>query len=217
MLITMDRLRAEYGVSPKRVLHVGAHLGEEAADYAASGVRDVLWVEANPELMAGLRAHLAAFPGQAALQAAVSDADGEPAVLHVAQSATAALPSMCSSLLPPKAQLRIYPFFDYSKTIALETVTLDTLLAREGLDPGGWDLLNLDVEGGELRVLRGAPRALAGAAWVFTEVNHAERFAGGALLPEMDTFLHARGFVRLRLQDFPDGTWGEALYGRLAR
>ena len=43
----MDRLVGEYGVKPKSVLHVGAHLAEEAGAYHAAGVERVLWVEAN--------------------------------------------------------------------------------------------------------------------------------------------------------------------------
>jgi FkbM family methyltransferase len=210
----MDVLARDHGVRPRSVLHVGAHLGEEAADYHANGVEEALWVEANPELMDGLREVLAAYPGQTAVQAAVTDADGAKATLHVAQSATAALPAMNSSLLEPKAQRQIYPFFNYDKTIDLETVTLDALLAREGYGPHHFQMLNLDVEGGELLVLRGGLKALAGVAWIFTEVNHAERFAGGAVLPEMDAFLEAHGFERKALCDFGDRTWGDALYVR---
>lgn len=214
MLIPMDVLGRDFGVCPRAVLHVGAHLGEEAADYHANGVTEALWIEANPELMDGLREVLAAYPGQTAVHAAVTDEDGAKATLHVAQSATAALPAMNSSLLEPAAQRVIYPFFDYSKTIALETVTLDTLLEREGYGFGRYQLLNLDVEGGELHVLRGASKALVGVTWIFTEVNHVERFAGGAVLPAMDAFLEERGFERVVLCDFGDHTWGDALYRR---
>lgn len=214
MLIPMDALARDFGVRARRVLHVGAHLGEEAEAYHDAGAEEALWVEANPELMDDLRAALAPFPGQTALRAAVTELDGGWATLHVAQSATAAAPTMSSSLLEPTAQRAIYPFFDYSKTLAMATTTLDALLAREGYAPGRFDFLNLDVEGGELRVLRGAEATLKGVRWVFTEVNHVERFAGGAVLPAMDDHLGERGFLRVALRDFPDGTWGDALYAR---
>lgn len=47
--------RAIYGISPKNVLHIGAHLGEEAASYEDNGVLKVVWFEANPKLAMELK------------------------------------------------------------------------------------------------------------------------------------------------------------------
>jgi hypothetical protein len=40
---------------PQRVIHVGAHDGQEVDAYLACGFRKILLIEANPELAAGLR------------------------------------------------------------------------------------------------------------------------------------------------------------------
>ena len=49
-------------------------------------------------------------------------------------------------------------------------LTLDGLLAREGLADGPFGLIKLDVQGAELTVLRGAARALSQAEVLFMEL-----------------------------------------------
>lgn len=210
MLIPMDRLQSEYGVSPKGVLHVGAHLGEEAAAYHAAGVRYVLWVEANPRLIGTLSDNVRPYSGHDVVRAAVSDTDGAPATLHLASF------TMSSSLLPPKEHYRFYPHIRYPEEEPVETVTIDTLLERVGVLPLGFDFLNLDIEGAELLALKGATKLLPFLKWVYAEVNHEEMYEGCALLPEMDAFLGAAGFERIALQDagYYHG-WSDALFKRV--
>jgi FkbM family methyltransferase len=211
MLITMDRLHAEYGVSPKRVLHVGAHLGEEAAAYHAAGVEEVLWVEANADLFGALTDNLRPYPGQVSACAAISDTDGGQAHLHLASF------TMSSSLLPPKEHYRFYPHIQYPTTREVTTTTVDTLLRSLGYAPGHFDMANIDIEGAELLAFRGMAETLPNLRWVYLEVNHEEMYAGCALLPDVDAFLEARGFERIAIQDagYYHG-WSDACYARRA-
>ena len=210
MIIPMSRLVAEYGVRPKGVLHVGAHLGEEAGAYAEAGVERVLWVEANPELVGELRARILPYPGQYAVQAAVSDVDGGEATLYLATF------TMSSSLLPPKDHLAVYPGIHYPRALGVVTTTVDTLLLEADLgSPGDFDLLNLDLEGAELLALRGAEGLLPHLKWVYLEVYHREMYEGCGLLPEVDAFLWARGFGRVAMADEGwDHGFSDALYAR---
>lgn len=212
MLITMDRLVAEHGVRPKAILHVGAHLAEEAPAYAEAGVGSVLWVEANPHLMERLVGAIAPYVGQECVLAAVSDTDGAEAHLHMATF------SMSSSLLPPKEHLRYYPHIRYPETLPVETVTVDTLLQRLRKPAGVFDMLNIDIEGAELLAFAGMPETLKHLRWIYLEVNYEEMYAGCALLPQVDAFLGDRGFVRVALEDaIYEGKgcgWGDALYQR---
>lgn len=209
MIIPMSRLVAEYGVKPTAILHVGAHLAEEAAAYAAAGVEWVLWVEANPELMGELEARLLNFPGQRALHAAVSDTDGGTATLHLCTF------SMASSLLPPKDHLIVYPGMHYPRSVGVETVTIDTLLAVNGYGFGGFDMLNIDIEGAELLAFKGAEKTLPFLKWIYLEVNTREMYEGCAMVDDVDTYLGERGFERVATADEGwDHGFKDALYAR---
>ena len=49
MLINYKDLVTKYG-RPKGIIHLGAHLAEELEDYLSDNQKNVIWVEANPNL-----------------------------------------------------------------------------------------------------------------------------------------------------------------------
>jgi FkbM family methyltransferase len=210
VIIPMARLVAEFGVRPKAILHVGAHLGEEAAAYHEAGVEYVLWVEANPELMGTLTDNLSEYPSQLALQAAVSDTDGATATLHLCTF------SMASSLLAPKDHLLVYPGMGYPRSLEVETVTIDTLLSENGYDYDAFDFLNIDIEGAELLAFKGAEKQLPFLKWIYLEVNTREMYEGCAMVADVDAYLGERGFERVVDADEGwDHGFKDALYQRV--
>jgi FkbM family methyltransferase len=212
VLIAMRDLVERYDVTPKAVLHVGAHLGEEAPDYQAVGVERVLWIEANRALMPALQAHVAGFAGQRALQATVSDVNDEPVTLRLTTF------SMASSILPLKEHLRFYPSMPEVGGQLDMSTTVDMLLEQHGESPA-FDMANLDVEGAELYVLRGMASVMPSLKWVYTEVNHEEMYEGCVLVSHMDDYLGGFGFKRVAIQDAYIGSqmmgFADALYARI--
>ncbi len=79
----------------------------------------------------------------------------------------------------------------------LTTTPLDAVLEREGVQP---DMLKIDVEGGELDVLRGGERALAASLMLDVEVEFAPLFRGAPLFADVDTHLRDRGWQLLGLR-----------------
>lgn len=207
----MSQLVREFNVKPKAVLHVGAHLGEEAQDYQAAGVARVFWVEANPDLIEPLSQHVSAFPGQRAVQATVSDIDNEPVILQTSTF------SMASSILPFKRHLDFYPSMPVTGLIQDYSITVDTLLELQD-EPPVFDMANLDVEGAELHVLRGMASVMPSLRWIYTEVNHEEMYEGCVLVPQMDEYLARFGFKRVVIADAYVGSsmmgFADALYAR---
>ena len=72
-------------------------------------------------------------------------------------------------------------------------VRVDDVVAERAL-PGPY-LVKVDVEGGELRVLDGAPRVLEQAELVLLEVSLFELVPGSPLLHDVVAYMHERGFV----------------------
>ena len=197
--------------APRRgVLHVGAHMCEEAELYASLGMnpRDeaqVLWIEANSEI-AAQAARAGQFPN--IVCAAVSDNNGGEVTFFITNN------MQSSSILPLAEHRREHPDVYEIGAKRMRTVTLDTLFEKGyGIPYDRYDLINLDIQGAELLALRGAEKILGNVRAVYTEVNTKELYAGCALLPEMDEFLEARGFSRVALEMTNHG-WGDALYIR---
>ncbi len=82
MIIDFDVLQHTYHVFPSGILHVGAHLGEEAEIYTKMGVSTVWWVEADPLLINPLTEVVGPYR-HGVIQAAVSDRDDEVVSFNV--------------------------------------------------------------------------------------------------------------------------------------
>ena len=61
--------------------------------------------------------------------------------------------------------------------------------------------------------LCGGVEALKNAKVLYLEVNAAELYKGGALLPQLDEFLSTQGFKRV-LTEMTVHKWGDAIYIR---
>lgn len=207
MMIPLSELVDKYNVRPRGIIHVGAHEGEELASYLEYKVPNVVWIEANPEIWQKLIERLRPYPHHRAFQFAAYDHDGDQVDLHVMTN------TMSSSIFSPKKHLDFYPSVTVTKDIRVSTRTLDSLFFEEDLVAEDFDFLNMDVQGAELLVLRGARNTLGGINYIYTEVNDDYLFDGCCLTPELDQFLAAEGFFRIATRMTED-KWGDAFYVR---
>lgn len=197
----------QFGVTPRGVIHVGAHEGHEAKRYLAGGVGRVLMVEANPAVYARLSANVAGLPGVVTVNVAASDRTGtvDLRVTNADQS---------SSILPLAGHSVVYPSIRQTSVVTVPTRTVDGLLHDLGHAAADYNLLNLDIQGAELLALQGAPELLARLDAVLTEVNYEELYAGCPMIEQMDAFLAAAGFDRVSTTTPFHPSWGDALYVR---
>lgn len=187
------------------VLHLGAHYGEEADLYDhdlpwAAGPQ-VVWVEGDPAHIPHLRGHVEHRPGHSVIEALVDERPAE-VVLHLASNEGAS-----SSVLDFGTHSVQHPNITYVGERALTSTTVDDLA-------DGWDHLNLvtlDLQGLELRALRGASRLLEHVDFVLSEVNRAPLYVGCPMIEEIDG--HLAGFERV-WTDWTTWGWGDALWVR---
>lgn len=90
----------------------------------------------------------------------------------------------------------------------LHTVRLDDVP-----ETNGCRILKIDVQGGELDVLRGGIERLASAVLVFVEVEFFPVYSAQPLFPEVHDFLQAHGFELLDLVDPGYGSYRAADLG----
>lgn len=186
-----------------RLVHVGAHLGQERHRYEALGYRQVLWIEGSQSVHERLAQSLARYAADRAEKglslvdhrsvcALLTDRDGAEAALREFSN-----DGMSSSIFAATDTLKArWPdLHETGRLQATRTRTLDGLLEELGF--GDVDTLVVDVQGAELLVLRGAVRTLSTVKAVVSEVSTQPLYAGGVLYPELAAFLQVHGFVSM--------------------
>ena len=207
-MIDLSKMFTTHGMKPRGVIHVGAHHGNELEGYLKMGFERVLFLEANPALIDGLKAKADMYPGKVSVvHVAALDCDG---------SVMLKLTSMdqSSSVLTLSKHKEIYPTIVEVGQVEVPARKLDTLLAEVGLRPGDFNFLNIDVQGAELMVLRGAENLLNYIEAINTEVNLVELYSGSALLPDIELFLASKGLYRAAMVTPAHPSWGDAFYLR---
>lgn len=98
-----------------------------------------------------------------------------------------------SSLLPMTSRLgQIFPGTERIGSVTVPVSPLDELInATDIVDPA---LLKIDVQGGELDVLRGCESLLSRFKYVYVELSFIELYAGQPLCHEVLRYLEQRGF-----------------------
>jgi FkbM family methyltransferase len=199
------------------VLHVGAHVGEEVPAYRDNRYSPIFLVEANPEILPELGANFAGSDDVHIIPTAVGEARGTVEfVVH--KTTKGGMES--AGILPLDRLGEIVPVFNSDTRYSVPICTIDDLVAKHDLQRQV-DLMVLDIQGAELKALRGATQFLGSVKHVICEVNLISNYEGCALEEEIDALFQAAGYTKKlgiyhELYDksgrFP--AWGECLWQR---
>ncbi|MDE0800043.1 MAG: FkbM family methyltransferase [Rhodospirillaceae bacterium] len=101
---------------------------------------------------------------------------------------------MTNSLFPPNLDLisRFVGIAEFMQPIGTKTVK--TCRLDDTIDLDTIDLLKMDVQGGELLVLDGAPKLATSALAIHTEVEFVPLYSGQPLFADIDTRVRSLGF-----------------------
>jgi FkbM family methyltransferase len=179
--------RQRASLLPSAVLHVGAHEAEEADDYKKHNWGHVIWVEMLPEKYAALRCRFSNDTNATVLNAACWDEDGVKLPIFRASN------GQSSSLLRPEYHLTAHPSISFAEDAEISTSRLDTILPSYAQ----FDFVNFDIQGAELRALRGLGARIAGVKWAYLEVNTRRLYQDCALAGEIDVFMKEAGFSKV--------------------
>jgi FkbM family methyltransferase len=195
----------EYKIRPNAILHVGAHTCEERSLYMeGAGCDDdhVLWVEAVPRFV---ESALSLYPSVRIIQAVVSDAEYEVDFIVTNNEES-------SSMFELKTHKLEHPTVCEVERLKMRTTTLYDVLSTQS-DRRAFDFLNLDIQGAELKAIKGLGCRLKQFDYIYTEVNDKELYEGCALLPELQWWLKGEGFSLEKIEMTEHG-WGDALFLR---
>lgn len=196
MLIPLNQLIKKYTLIITGVVHVGGHYGEEEQDYISAGIQKRTYFEPDPDTFKILTERVK--EGAECICCALG-ATNTVAMLNVETFNS----GQSSSLLKPGTHLKDYPLitFDTQKEVLVRRM--------DEFNLSGLNFLNMDTQGYELEVLKGAD--LSGIDYIYTEVNTDEVYIGCGKMSEIDAFLI--DFIRVETVLTGQG-WGDAFYIR---
>jgi FkbM family methyltransferase len=203
MFIPVSELQSDWNVSVDGVLHVGAHTGEESIQYENAEWTPVIWIEAQPKLARDLRGQLNPKL-HTVLEAAVFDKNDIKLSLHISSN------SQSSSLLDFGTHKLNYPEITMTKDLTITTKRIDSLIDKKNMP----SFINLDIQGVELKALKGLGSLISDVKYIYTEVNRLGVYKDCANVRDIDDFLTMQGFRRATTRwQWLEG-WGDALYVR---
>lgn len=199
---SVDNVIRIYTPGAKTVLHIGANHGQELEAYERNGIQKVIWCEGLPEALTVLKKKLSGSKIKNVLvEGFLSDRDDDSFMLREASN------SGSSTLLAQKEEIEGVTFKEKGM---VHTKRLDTLFNELNLPATDIDLVLLDVEGFEYKVLSGMGHVMDSAKWVICEFSIRENHAGCPVLSDLDDLLLKNNFVRIK--NWLGVVSGDALY-----
>lgn len=207
----------------KSVLHVGADRGNELQTYIKMGCEYVCFIEANAELFEELTIMIRRilsnnkYPDikvDKYLQL-IADEDNVEMDFNIyyGPDAKHMLGNKgLSSLLT--AQNTWWGSEGHKRTEQLISLTLDTFCTQNNYK--AFDLLNIDTQGSELRILNNSIKILENIKFINCEVTFdSYQYENNPLHDDVNNFLCSHNFELLDIKYEDGGRWGDALYKKI--
>ncbi|MBT8557717.1 FkbM family methyltransferase [Polynucleobacter paneuropaeus] len=197
-----------FGYKPSKILHIGAHTGEEVESYFNEGAKNIIWFEANNDLIKNLEEHIRKFPIQQQIFPIALWNKNEELEFKVTNN------MQSSSFYDLDSHLNYYPEIQVIENKKINAYRIDSLLAIDNFFSfNDFEFINIDTQGAELAILKGFGSHLRAPSikGIYLEVNSESLYKGIPLIDEIDDFLRSFDFFRISTA-WTDAGWGDALY-----
>jgi FkbM family methyltransferase len=200
MLLSFTGLRKKYNMDVKGIIHIGGHYGEEIDEYVRNGIQEIVIFEPLSDSFDVLCENIKDLNANIIAHQVALGPEETVATMYVSDNE-----KQSSSLLKPKVHITHHPHVKFPETEEVEVKVLDDF------DYTQYNFINMDVQGYELEVLKGAKKTLENVDYVYCEVNRDEVYEGNAYVEELDEFLSQYNMERVETS-WEGQIWGDALY-----
>jgi len=201
MLISFHDLISKYNIVLTGILHVGSYECEELHDYEQYLSRNkILWIDALEHKVNECKEK---YKDLLIEQAVVSDKI-EEVIFHESNN------GQSSSMLEFGVHEIYHSHIHYIREFKTTTL-LSSIISKYDI---AFNFLNLDIQGAELKALKGMETYLDQVDYIYVEVNLDYLYKEGALMDEMDDYLMKFKFQRVETA-MTEFDWGDAFYIKL--
>jgi FkbM family methyltransferase len=200
MLLDLIKLHKKYNMDIKGVIHIGAHHGQENFAYEMLKIENRMFFEPLKRNFEILKSNVS--DKHILVNKALGNENKK-----VKMFVETANKSQSSSILKPKIHLTQYPNIQFNEEEEVEMVRIDEL----NVDTDKFNFINIDVQGYELEVFKGAEKLLNNIDYIMSEINRDEVYEGCAKIDELKEFLSPYGFELVE-EDWAGRTWGDGLF-----
>lgn len=205
MITEFENIIKKYDMNITGVIHVGAHHGEEISTYMKMKIKDIVLfepLEENFKIIEQKTHGINGFTNTKIRKYQVALGNDDKIVkMNLSNNELES-----SSILKPKEHLNLYPGIVFDRVQEVQMKKLD------GYNCEKCNFLNVDVQGYELEVLKGAKETLRHIEYVYCEVNQKEVYENNAFIEEIDDYLSSYGIKRVETFWWYNDGWGDALY-----
>jgi FkbM family methyltransferase len=201
MILEFEDLVKKYNMNVSGVIHIGAHYGEEVSNYVNLGIDDIVLFEPLKENFEVLKNNVSELNANITGYCVALGNKNQNVNMFLSSNNLES-----SSVLKPKIHLNLHPEVVFSGEELVEMKRLDDFLFEN------YNFINLDVQGYEMEVLKGAEKTLKNIDYLYCEVNRNEVYEGNAYIGEIDNYLSNYNMRRVETSWWYDGPWGDALY-----
>ncbi len=202
MILNFDHLVNAFNLKIEGILHIGAHYGEEHSLYKKHGIQNVAYFE---PLKSNFNILSKNINDDSLLFNFALGSENKKIEMFVETANN----GQSSSILEPDIHLLQYPHITFDSKEVVDMKRLDDL--GDLLNNKKFNFINIDVQGYELEVFKGAEKTLNNVDYIISEVNRAPVYKDCANIDQLDNFLSNYGFTRVETS-WVGVTWGDAFY-----
>ena len=202
MLISLEDLIKKYNIQFKGIMHVGAHECEEIHIYEKHLPRNkILWVDALYDKVELCKSRY----NDLLIECAVVSDKNEIVNWNCSNN------GQSSSIFNLGLHKIFHPDIHYVTSEQREAIPLSNFIGNYDIS---YNFINLDIQGAELKALKGMESYLNDVDYIYTEVNCDYVYEGCALINEIDEYLLQFNLHRVETTWFGECKWGDAFYIR---
>lgn len=210
MYLSLKKIIENYNLNIKGIIHLGGCRGEELFSYYKNMIKNVILIEANPELIGYLKFKKFFYNNLFGMNVSIenfaaSNVDNDNLKLKVTNNLQS------SSILNLHKHSILHPEVKVIKEIEIKSYTINSLFEKN-YNIKNYNFMNLDIQGAELLALKGSDRILENMNAIYTEINFDEIYKNCAQINEIDDYLGKFDFKRVFTTTPESDFWGDALY-----